>query len=167
MNTGVRGSPLGDPGPLVGAPPSAEVLAAAGDLARTFEGIRLIPYRCPAGFWTVGYGHLVTRDRAAPAPPPVTLAGAETLLEADLSIAYRVVRRNLNVPLTVGQLAALTDFVFNLGGTMFLASTLYRKVRVEDHEDVPTELRRWVYAGGVRLRGLALRREAEIQYYAS
>ncbi len=29
------------------------------DLIKHYEGIKLKPYRCPAGLWTVGCGHLI------------------------------------------------------------------------------------------------------------
>jgi GH24 family phage-related lysozyme (muramidase) len=34
------------------------------------EGVRLEPYRDVAGYWTIGVGHLITRDRGAPRPAP-------------------------------------------------------------------------------------------------
>ena len=27
------------------------------DLIKSFEGCRLSAYKCPAGVWTIGYGH--------------------------------------------------------------------------------------------------------------
>lgn len=36
------------------------------------EGLRLEPYRDVAGYWTIGVGHLVTRDRMAPQAKPKT-----------------------------------------------------------------------------------------------
>jgi lysozyme len=40
-------------------------------------------------------------------------------------------------------------------------STLRRKVNREEHGAAPAEIRRWVGAGGRKLKGLARRREAE------
>ena len=45
-------------------------------------------------------------------------------------------------------------------------STLRRKVNREEHGAVPTVFRRWVWAGGRKLKGLMLRREAEAEFYA-
>jgi lysozyme len=52
-----------------------EVPQAAIDLAKRFEGferkvkrgteITAIPYICPAGFWTIGYGHLCDSEASA------------------------------------------------------------------------------------------------------
>lgn len=35
-------------------------------LTRSFEGLKLKAYRCPAGIWTIGYGHTT-----AAGPPEV------------------------------------------------------------------------------------------------
>ena len=65
---------------------------AAVDLAKRFEGFHRVPkndplrrahpYMCPAGFWTVGYGHLCKPDH-----PPITEAEAEAYLAQDLATA--------------------------------------------------------------------------------
>ena len=56
------------------------------------------------------------------------------------------------------------DFpVFNFGAGRLASSTLRKRVNDELCEVVPIELRKWVRGGGKVLKGLALRREAEIQ----
>jgi lysozyme len=62
-----------------------------------------------------------------------------------------------------GRRAALADFVFNLGAGRLQASTLRRKVIAGDWDGVAGQLRKWVFGGGRRLRGLVLRREAEVR----
>ena len=60
---------------------------------------------------------------------------------------------------------ALGSFTFNLGTGALQRSTLRRKVNREEHDAVPAEFRRWVWAGGRRLKGLIRRREAEAALY--
>ena len=138
-------------------------------LAKEFEGLRLEPYRDAAGFPTVGYGHLLARDRAAPLDhwPAIDKAEAERLLAVDLASAAGSVSRLIEVPLADAQYAALIDFAFNCGAGNLQASTLRRLVNREDHAAVPDELLKWIWAGGVRLRGLIRRRAAEGALYAS
>lgn len=140
---------------------------AAFDLARRFEGLRLAPYRDGPGFPTVGYGHLLSRDRAKPLDtwPPIDEEEAERLLSQDLATAHRAVGRLLPVDLTEGQEAALIDFAFNLGAGHLEYSTLRRVILRGDLDEAPAQLARWVYAGPVKLAGLVRRRAAEAELF--
>ena len=145
-----------------------EVPKAAIDLAKRFEGferkakrgaeITAIPYICPAGYWTIGYGHLCD-----PKHPPITEAEAEVYLERDLQTALAATLRYCPVLATEpeGRLAAIVDFTFNLGAGRLQTSTLRRRVNQRDWVAAELELRRWVYGGGRALPGLVARRDAE------
>ena len=141
---------------------------AAIGLAKHFEGferrvkrgtqITAIPYICPAGFWTIGYGHLCKSDH-----PEITLEEAEDYLARDLAKALNATLRYCPVLATEpeGRLAAIVDFTFNLGAGQLQTSTLRRRVNQRDWVAAGEELRRWVYGGGQVLRGLVTRRNAE------
>ena len=144
-----------------------EVPQAAIDLAKRFEGFcrvpksdpdRAYPYVCPAGFWTIGYGHLCEAKHL-----PITEAEAERYLANDLQTALSATLRYCPVLATEpeGRLAAIVDFTFNLGAGRLQTSTLRRRINQRDWASSAVELRRWVYGGGVVLPGLVLRREAE------
>jgi lysozyme len=64
-----------------------------------------------------------------------------------------------------GKLGAIADFCFNLGIGRLQTSTLRRRINQQDWPAAASELQRWVYAGGRKLRGLVLRREAEAAYF--
>lgn len=128
---------------------------AAIDLAKRFEGFHRVPradpgrahpYVCPAGYWTIGYGHLCD-----PKHPPITEAEAEGYLATEPE----------------GRLAAIVDFTFNLGAGRLQTSTLRRRVNQRDWSGADVELRRWVYGGGRVLPGLVARREAEVMLVAA
>ena len=139
------------------------------DLAKRFEGferkvkcgteITAIPYICPAGFWTIGYGHLCEATH-----PPITEVEAEAYLARDLQSALAATLRHCPVLVTEPEwrLAAIVDFTFNLGAGRLQTSTLRRRINQRDWLASIFELRRWVYGGGKMLPGLAARREAEI-----
>lgn len=138
-------------------------LAAA--LCRRFEGLQLHPYLCPAGVPTIGYGATYYADgrRVTLRDPQITREDAEHLLAYHLRTVYLPVVLKLCPGLVdPGQLGALIDFTFNLGAGQLSASTLRRRVNAGQWDQVPTELRKWVRGGGRVLRGLVLRREAEI-----
>lgn len=146
-----------------------EVPKAAIELAKRFEGferkvkrgieITAVPYICPAGFWTIGYGHLCD-----PKHPPITEAEAEAYLARDLQTALAATLRYCPVLATEpeSRIAAIVDFTFNLGAGRLQTSTLRRRINQRDWGAAATELRRWVYGGGKVLPGLFARREAEI-----
>lgn len=133
----------------------------AVDLAKQFEGLYLNPYICPAGFPTVGYGHLIPSLEH----PAITKEEAEALLSSDMQTATSGAIRMCPVLLLepTGRLAALADFCFNLGVGRLQASTLRRRINQGDWNEVIYELKRWVNGGGRKLQGLVLRREAEAQ----
>ena len=143
------------------------VPAEAYNLARTFEGLRLDPYLDPAGYPTVGFGHLLSRDKTKGLSgfSPITYEEAETLLTIDLQKAARSVLRLCHVPLTDGRLSALIDFTFNLGAGIIQASTLLRMVNRWEYESAVDEFHKWVYAGGVKLPGLVRRRASEAEIF--
>jgi lysozyme len=140
---------------------------AAVELAKRFEGFHRVPkndpghahpYICPAGYWTIGYGHQCSPDH-----PPITDAEGEAYLANDLRIALNATLRLCPVLATEpeGRLAAIVDFTFNLGAGRLQMSTLRRRVNQRSWVDAANELSRWVYGGGIVLRGLLLRRDAE------
>lgn len=142
-----------------------EAITVAAALARRFEGLYLTAYLCPAGVPTIGYGatYYPNGHRVQLTDPPISKAYAEALLLWMVRTKYlpTVLRLCPGVD-TPERLAALIDFTFNLGSGNLRASTLRKRVNAGDWDAVPTELRKWVRGGGRVLRGLVLRREAEI-----
>lgn len=135
---------------------------------RQFEGLHLKAYRCPAGIYTIGYGHTA----GVRANQVITAQQADDFLLADLKTAMRKVLTAVNVPITQAQADALTDFVFNLGQQALLKSTLLRKINDRAPSNViQTEFRRWIYAstpaGRTIMPGLVKRRDWEAQLWIS
>lgn len=130
------------------------------------EGRRLRAYQDTGGVWTIGYGHtgpdvfrgLVIDD-----------ARADELLKLDMldaiAGALSLMPRLATMPAAC--IAALSDFVFNLGYAQTKASTLRRRINAGEFEDVPYQLRRWKYDNGVVQPGLVIRRAAEIALWES
>ncbi len=119
---------------------------------------RAHPYVCPAGYWTIGYGHLCD-----PKHPPITEAEAEVYLAHDLVAALNATLRYCPVLATEpdGRLTAIVDFTFNLGAGRLQTSTLRRRINQRDWPGAAQELHRWIYGGGKILSGLVVRRDAE------
>lgn len=127
-------------------------------LIQHFEGFSAIPYRCPAGYLTIGYGHVI---RAGEQWKAITREEASELLAEDVLAAEAAVARWIDVPLSEGQCDALVSFTYNLGAGALQRSGLRRKLNRRDYLAAADEFPRWVWAGGRKLPGLILRREAE------
>lgn len=152
----------------------ADVAAA---LCMKWEGFRSAPYLCPARVWTIGYGSTMIEDTPRANDPdaprwipvtqhtrPIPKAYAEYLLERDLTFRVGKVKSLCPVPMTAKQLGALTSFCYNLGVAALAGSTLRKRVREQNWPAAATEIRRWVWAGGKRQKGLVLRRQQEAEY---
>lgn len=132
-------------------------LSVLYSLIRRFEGCHLMPYICPAGVWTCGWGS--TGFDVFPGRP-WTQEYANQRLEQD---AIRFARGTIALcPRLDGTaLNAIADFAYNLGLGRLQASTLRRRLNAGDFEQAKHELGKWVNGGGRKLPGLVLRRAAE------
>ena len=132
---------------------------------KRFEGLRLAAYKCPAGAWTIGYGHTAGVKRG----DTVTEAQAERLLRQDLA-HFEAYVDSLRVTSRQHCFDALVSFAFNVGCDALGGSTLLRKIRsAAPNAEIRAEFMRWTYAtvGGrkKKLAGLAKRRAWEAARY--
>jgi lysozyme len=140
-------------------------LQVATSLCKHFEGLYLKPYRCPAGFWTIGVGTVNKPDgtRVTEDHPPITKETAEAWLQHQLQTECLPAAVRMT-PALVGNepaIGAITDFIYNLGASRYKASTLRRRLNAKQWDEAQYEINRWTRAGGRVLRGLQLRRAAE------
>ena len=135
----------------------------AYELIKQFEGLRLEAYLCPAGIWTIGYGHT-----SGVSPNSfITIQEADEYLHRDVA-AIEMQLNKLNLSLRQCQWDAIVSFVFNVGIGNFKASTLLAKIRInQDDNSIIDEFLRWVYANGKVMRGLQKRRLTEMKLYFS
>lgn len=134
------------------------------DIVKSFEGfhrvvqqrpvVLAVPYLCPANYWTIGYGILCQKNH-----PPITLEEGEAkLLEVLPSYVNHALRLSPVLALYERRLAAIGDFIFNLGPTQYASSTLRRCVNAENWTEAQFQIKRWVWGGGQKLPGLIRRR---------
>ncbi len=128
------------------------------ELIKHFEGFKAESYICAGGHLTIGYGHKIQDGEKF---GTISLIEAEDTLAKDLLCAERAVIKYIDTLLHDNQFAALVSFTFNIGGAALQRSTLRQKVNYGLNKEAGREFLRWVYAGGKRLQGLALRRIAE------
>lgn len=129
----------------------------------SFEGCKLQAYKCPAGVWTIGYGH----TKGVKQGQRISKEQAIEYLKQDLSPIVLQLNK-LDVCKTQGQFTALVDFIFNLGLNAFLKSTLYKYIKQGKSDDlICSQFMKWVYAGGKKLTGLVKRRQWECNMWRS
>lgn len=123
------------------------------DLIKKFEGCRLKAYKCPAGVWTIGYGHTknVTPDQK------ITQVQAEGMLVDDLAKYEKLVDRYYKIyHWNQNQFDALVSFAYNIGSINQLTANGSRSI-----ETIAAKMLLYNKAGGKVLKGLVRRRKAE------
>ena len=127
-------------------------------LIRTYEGFSSCPYICPAGVYTIGYGHT---ENVHAQSACITLKQANFLLLQDCAALSTALDKILPNTLNNNQYQALLSFAFNCGVEALGRSTLLKKIKARDYMGAADEFPRWVHAKGVRLPGLVKRRAEE------
>lgn len=122
------------------------------------EGRVYEPYKDVAGVWTVCDG--ITGSGVIQGKH-YTDRECDSLLRQRVRQVKAQVDPLVKVPLDEYQRAALYSFTYNVGVGSFSKSTLLKMLNAGDQEGACNELRRWVYAGGVKWKGLLDRREME------
>jgi lysozyme len=126
-------------------------------LIKKFEGCELEAYKCPAGVWTIGYGH--TKD--VKEGDVINKDEANYLLEEEMIEYEGYINDMVDVPLEQNQFDALTSWVYNLGSSNLMSSTMLTLLNESKYNEIPQQIKRWNKAGGKVLDGLVKRREAE------
>lgn len=127
------------------------------NLIKKFEGCELQAYLCPAGVWTIGYGHTA----GVYSGMKITVAKAEAYLKEDLVEFESSVNNLVKVQITQNMFDALVSFAFNLGSGSLKNSTLLVQLNKGNVQKAANEFDKWVYADGQVLPGLVERRAAE------
>lgn len=140
---------------------------ASIDLIKSFEGLNLTAYLCPANVPTIGYGTTKGLTRADLGKKTITEAEASRLLLEDVARFEKAVNTLVKVKLTENQRGALVSFTYNLGEGNFGSSTLLKKVNAGDFKSAQSEFAKWDKAGGKVLAGLTRRRAAEAKLFGT
>lgn len=134
------------------------------ELIAGFEGCRLEAYRCPAGAWTIGYGHTAGVKEGDTLP---SQEAAKALLKEDLKkygnyVNDYVKKGIISFPINQQQFDALTSFCYNCGN-----GNLQRLVSGRDAATVAEKMLLYNKGGGKVLPGLVRRREEERNLFLS
>ena len=130
------------------------------DLIKSFEGCRLTAYKCPAGVWTIGWGHTKNVYEGM----TITQAQADRLLVEDVQVYANAVNKyqsrfNFNEE----EFSALTSFAYNCG----IGSLDAVMACCNTKQEIAEECKLYNKGGGVVLAGLVRRREEEYKLFMS
>ena len=145
------------------------------------EGVRVKPYRCPAGLHTIGVGHVLYPEQAKlpmaerlKMPIQIehfrifSMEEVDAFLAQDLARFERGVARYCPPALaSQGIFDALVSFSFNVGLGNLQRSGLRMKTNRGDFDEAADEFLKWTKAGGKALPGLVKRRNDERALYLS
>lgn len=130
------------------------------EMIRQFEGCRLAAYKCPAGVWTIGYGHTPATQGQC-----ISKSKAEELLLDDVVPIERFIN-SLQTGLNQNQFDALVCFAYNVGiGNLNRSSLLSLIRRGAKEEAIREQWMRWVHVGKEKSSVLKTRRQIEVDYY--
>lgn len=102
------------------------------------EGLRLKPYKCPAGRLTIGYGHNIEDNGLSKTACEFILF--EDIEEAERNL-YAVFGRDEYEKLSNSQKIALIDMMFNLGLSRFLTFKKFiQAIKKHDWESASAEV---------------------------
>ena len=121
------------------------------ELIKSFEGCRLTAYKCPAGVWTIGYGHTA----GVKSGMTITQAQADAYLAEDLE-KYEKYVSNTKLELNQNQFDALVSFTYNCGN-----GNLKTLVQNRTLSQIADAMLLYTKSGGKTLQGLVRRRQAE------
>jgi lysozyme len=133
------------------------------NLIKEFEGFRAEAYQCPAGVWTIGYGH----THGVKEGDVITEEFAAVSLDVELYRLGRRVDAIITVAPRQGEFDALVSFAYNLGVGALASSTLLKLYNQGYRDLAANQFVRWNKAGGKVLAGLTRRRQAEREMFLS
>lgn len=140
------------------------------ELIKSFEGLKLKPYLCPASIPTLGFGNTYYPDgtKVKLTDPAITKEKAEELLKFLLVTYEKAVDSYCRDDISQSQFDALASFCYNVGAGNLQKSTLIKKVNANPQDPtIRAEFMKWNKAAGKVLLGLTRRRTAEANLYFS
>jgi|688.fasta_scaffold170679_2 lysozyme len=140
-------------------------------LIKSYEGLKLEAYLCPAKVWTIGYGSTfyLNNSRVKQGDKLNSINEANSLLLHSLKNYEACVIAGIkNAKINQNQFDALVSFTYNVGCAGFIRSTLLKLILINpNNELIKEEFKKWNKAGGKVLNGLIKRRKEEYELYFS
>ena len=132
-------------------------ITKAIEIIKKYEGCRLTAYKCPAGVYTIGYGHTKNVKKN----DKISQEKAEEYLQADLVCFMKDIDYyDKMYHFTNNEYCALLSFAFNLGSIDQLTAYGTRSKKT-----IASKMLLYVNCNGKPLRGLINRRRDEFNLF--
>ncbi|OCZ20281.1 lysozyme [Acinetobacter pittii] len=138
------------------------------ELIRGFEGFRNTAYLDTGSVPTIGFGTIkYPNGKAVRMGDTCTRAQAEEWLKNDCKWVDACLDKYVKVKVTQNQFDALASFVYNVGETAFIKSTMLAVLNQGNYIAAANQFDRWIFDNGKRINGLVNRRAAEKKLFLS
>ena len=133
------------------------------EIIKKYEGFSSQAYKCPAGVWTVGWGHTgrdINKDTI------LTREEAELMLKKDVANLQEQILFLLDGKPSMNELDALTSLCYNIGLGAFKKSRLLKRINLKENGELISK--EWIEfnkVNGKVVKGLLRRRAEEICLY--
>lgn len=119
---------------------------------RRYEGLSVVPYQCPTGHLTIGYGHNLENG--------ISKEAAEFILKQDMQSAEQALAKQWNRWNQLGEVRqfVLTDMCFNMGiSKLRTFKKMWAAIKRGDYQTAAAEMinSRWASQVGYRATELA------------
>ena len=143
-----------------------DISAKGYDMIKFFEGLKLQAYLDTGGVWTIGYGTIkYPNGTRVKKNDTCTEPQALKWLINDSKWVDACLDKHIKVKLNQNQFDALASFVYNIGETAFVKSTMLSLINANNLNDAALQFDRWVNDNGKRIQGLVNRRSAEKKHF--
>ena len=128
------------------------------------ESLKLKPYKCPGGKWTIGWGHVMTKKERRLYRNGISVKQADELFDNDYAKFIKDVKRRFPELKSRKKIILTSMIAFNIG-MRFTTDGLGKAIK--RGRDIEPYLLQYKMAGGRVSRGLARRRKAELELWNS
>ena len=137
-------------------------------IIREAESLELIAYLDTGGVWTIGYGTIKYPNGVRVKKGDVCTRGqAEIWLKNDCLWVDACLDKHVKVAVSQNQFDALASFVYNIGETAFIKSTMLTLINNSNFSSAASQFDRWIYDNGKEIKGLVNRRAKEKTLFLS
>jgi lysozyme len=128
------------------------------------ESLKLKPYKCSGGKWTIGWGHVMTKKERRLYRNGITVEKADRLFDQDYQKFIKDVKRRFPEVKSYKKIILTSMIAYNIG-MHFTTDGLGKAIKQD--RNIKPYLLQYKIAGGRVRKGLVRRRKAELKLWNS